>query len=482
MTDMTDLTLTKSLPSHTEAERMILGVVLLDNPVLSQAAATLVDGDFFLPSHRKIYRAMITLWNKGVGIDPLTLQEELRKANQLDEIDGPAYIASLFDGVPRFSNIDAYVQLVLEKSKLRQVIRAANLAMQASMEDLEPPEVIADRARVQLEAICAGGTGLMRSQPIFRYMNEVFDSNVVPKTTPTGFSQLDNVLLGGGLGIGDLTVVAARTSRGKSTLAMQIAANVADKWDTGGDLSDRKVVLFFSIEMTGRSLARRIATVKAELGWDSVKKNAYTHEELYRLDNLRDRVNYWLLQVSEVRRLTPRDIANECRAVRRQLGRLDLVVVDYLGLVQTGQPPVQRHLEIAYLMRELKIMAGEPGIEAPFIVPVQISRSGAMEQEITLEHLKESGAIEESSDKVMILQEPKRKDIKSDGTGYRVTMTLAKQREGQTATIGYEFLTNFGGFKEIPGTLKTGAVRVKGVTAGDLHDEEEEVTASNEAF
>src|SRR5215470_4460303 len=126
-----DITLDKALPSNSEAERLILGVILLDNVAINQAAENLKPDDFSLGSNRRIYEKMIALYERGQAIDPLTLQEELRRAGELDQVGGPAYIAALFDGVPRFSNIENYTKLVKGKSLLRKLISASNQVMQS---------------------------------------------------------------------------------------------------------------------------------------------------------------------------------------------------------------------------------------------------------------------------------------------------------------------------------------------------------------
>src|SRR5262245_5280723 len=148
-----DITLDRALPNNVEAERFILGAILLDNTTLNQAAEHLKPEDFFLVSHRRIFEKMLNLFESSRGIDPITLQEELRRAAELELVGGPAYIASLFDGVPRFSNIESYVELVKGKSMLRRLITSANQIMAMSFDDEEAPEEILDKAESLLLAI-----------------------------------------------------------------------------------------------------------------------------------------------------------------------------------------------------------------------------------------------------------------------------------------------------------------------------------------
>ena len=214
-----DFTLDKALPSSIEAERLILGVVLLDNVAINQAAENLKPDDFFIGSNRRIYEKMIALYERGQAIDPLTLQEELRRAGELDQVGGPAYIAALFDGVPRFSNIENYVELVKGKSMLRRLITSANQIMAMSFDDEEAPEVILDKAESMILAI-----GEDRIKQGFVHVGDVAarQLTVIEETAgreqlitgiPTGFADLDYMT--SGLQRGDLIIIAARPSMGK---------------------------------------------------------------------------------------------------------------------------------------------------------------------------------------------------------------------------------------------------------------------------
>src|SRR5262245_22391513 len=214
-----DFTLDKALPSSIDAERLILGVVLLDNVAINQAAENLKPDDFFIGSNRRIYEKMIALYERGQAIDPLTLQEELRRAGELDQVGGPAYIAALFDGVPRFSNIENYVELVKGKSMLRRLITSANQIMAMSFDDEEAPEVILDKAESMILAI-----GEDRIKQGFVHVGDVAarQLTVIEETAgreqlitgiATGFADLDYMT--SGLQRGDLIIIAARPSMGK---------------------------------------------------------------------------------------------------------------------------------------------------------------------------------------------------------------------------------------------------------------------------
>src|SRR5262245_16660119 len=218
-----DFTLDKALPSSIEAERLILGVILLDNVAINQAVENLKPDDLFLGSNRRIYDKMIALYERGQAIDPLTLQEELRRAGELEQVGGPAYIAALFDGVPRFSNIENYIKLVKGKSTLRRLITSANQIMAMAFDDEEEPEEILDRAESLILSI-----GEDRIKQGFVHIGDVAarQLTVIEETAgreqlitgiATGFADLDYMT--SGLQRGDLIIIAARPSMGKCVTA-----------------------------------------------------------------------------------------------------------------------------------------------------------------------------------------------------------------------------------------------------------------------
>ena len=211
------------MPSSIEAERLILGVVLLDNVAINQAVENLKPDDFFIGSNRRIYEKMIALYERGQAIDPLTLQEELRRAGELEQVGGPAYIAALFDGVPRFSNIESYVELVKGKLMLRRLITSANQIMAMAFDDEEAPEEILDKAESLILAI-----GEDRIKQGFVHIGDVAarQLTVIEESAgreqlitglATGFNDLDYMT--SGLQRGDLIIIAARPSMGKCMTA-----------------------------------------------------------------------------------------------------------------------------------------------------------------------------------------------------------------------------------------------------------------------
>ncbi len=263
-----DAALDKPMPNNVEAERLILGVILLDNSTINQAAERLKPDDFFLPSHRRIYEKMIYLYEQGRAIDPLTLQEELRRAGELEQVGGAAYIASLFDGVPRFSNLDNYTRITKGKSMLRQLIRAASQVMTMAFDEEEEPELILDQAErlilgVAEDRIKQGFTPLSQvAERQLKHIEEIAGHGQLITGIATGFKELD--LMTSGLQRGELIIVAARPSMGKCLAA-----------DAEIVLADGRIA---TIEEIYRSRAARLLTLGDDFKFKLAAPSAFVDD------------------------------------------------------------------------------------------------------------------------------------------------------------------------------------------------------------
>lgn len=462
-----DVTLERSLPNDEETEKMILGCIILDNNTWYQIPCDWTGHEFFNLSHRKVFEAMrrlmqnnrrVTVNRNGaeevhVGVDPITLQDELRIMAELDAVGGPAFIASLFDGVPRFSNIESYLDIVRRKYQQRRLITEAYALMLRAYDDDVEIEQVVNQAEESLFQLKTGAGGRMQAEWFDAVFERAWGPQARPRAIGTGMRQLDSLMLGGGVSPGDLVIVAARTSRGKSTFAMECAGGMCDQYQLS-DMESRPVGLFFALEQTKEALVRRIVADRAEISWESMQRWEFSREELDRVHNLVRRAQWWRLATYDIRRTTISDIAKECRRVRREAGRLDFVVVDHLSLIKLdkGVRYEKEYQEIGHLTSEMKTLAGERGIQAPFIVPTQVKREALNKKRFDVDDLRGSGAIEQDSDKVIILQMPEQED----DSGYDLEITLAKQREGQVGSVMARFSRAYGGFREIPGTRKTG--------------------------
>lgn len=445
--------LDKPMPSNLEAERLILGVILLDNKVLRQATEQLKPEDFFLPSHRQIYNAMLRLAENNAGIDPLTLQDALRIAGQFEQIGGAAYIASLFDGVPRFSNIRDYCALVKRASAMRQFITGAQLIMSMGFDNEDNPENVRAKVKSLLLGIDGIG-GVKRSLWASELLEGALNRQTNQHVLPTGITELDKLLRGGGLLPGDFFVIAARTSKGKSTLAMQISALVCDRYDTPEWQAKGRapVVLYVSLESDNEDVVDRIIGIKAQLSFDSLQKGAFLQDENQRRIHWLNRIGNWRLACCDVPRMGIEEVVREAEIIQSQEGALDLVVIDYLGLLNSQNKSKERIAFLEALTREIKLAAAD--LKCPMIVPVQINREGVKEgRKYRLDDLRGCGSIEQDATKVLLLQDPEAGQAEA---GYTIEAWLAKQRKGVVGMFNLFFDSSYGAFGQVEGSCRRG--------------------------
>lgn len=450
---MTEPNYEKPLPCNLEAERLVMGCIILakqQSVMISDAAKIISSDDFFLPSHRLLYAALLSLHEAGHQIDPVTLSDKLRIDGRLEQVGGPAYIASLLDGVPRFSDITNYCRIVKRCSAMRQYISGAALIMQMGFEDNESPEVIKQRAKQLLLGIDSLG-GTQQSEWTADLLEGALNRQASNGSLATGFYELDKLLRGGGLAPGDFFVIAARTSKGKSTLAMQIAGNVCDRYDSP-KVSTPPVSLYVSLESDNEDVVDRLLGMRAQLSFSSLQQGALTPDENQRRKHWLNRMANWRLAICDQARMSIADVVREAEIIKRQEGRLDLVAVDYLGLMNSQSNSKERLAQIESLTRDIKIAASE--LACPFIVPVQLNRLGLKEsRKYRLDDLRSSGSIEQDATKVLILQDPLYGQLEE---GYTIDAWLAKQRKGVVGTLNLFFNGSYGAFGEVHGSGKRG--------------------------
>ena len=443
-----DFTLEKGLPNNLEAERAILGAVLLDNMLINQAAERLRREDFFLDSHRRIYDQMLRLFEQGRGIDPITLQDLLRSAGDLDLVGGSAYIGSLFDGVPRFANIENYTKIVKDKSIIRQLITASNQIMATCFDDEEEAETLLDRAERMVLAI---GEERIRegfvpiSEVAKKQLTQIEDTALRGKWitgVATGFEELDGMTAG--LQHGELIIIAARPSMGKTALCLSIAQNAALSLQ---QQKPKSVVGIFSLEMSKEQLVNRLLCSQARVDAHRLRTGRLQKEEWKKLA-------YAVSDLAEARIFlddTPGISVLEMRAKARRLKNeqksLDLLIVDYLQLMSGRGRAESRQQEVSQISRELKMLAKE--LDVPLIALSQLSRAPEARtgNRPQLSDLRESGSLEQDADVVMFIY---REDVYKPETEKQniAEIIVGKQRNGPTGSVELVFLKEFTRFED----------------------------------
>src|SRR5688500_16323542 len=387
----------RTLPHNLEAERSVLGAILIDNDTFNVAAAILDQRAFFRDAHRRIFERMMELSERSQPIDLITLKEELERAGDLEEVGGPAYIASLVDGVPRSTNVEYYAQIVKEKATLRHLIFAANKILGNAYEADQEADLILDEAESGIFAVAEDRikSGFMAMRDLvkesFPKIEKLFEHKTFITGVPTGFDELDRKTRG--LQAGDLVIVAARPSMGKTSLVLNICQYVATHGGVAG---------FFSLEMSKESLFMRMLASEAKIDMYRLMSGQIGQKEYGQITHAMERLSEAKLFADDTAGIGALEMRAKARRLKAEHG-LSVLAIDYIQLL-TGRGRFEnRPLELASISRSLKGLAKE--LNVPIIVPYQLSRApGARSDERPeLSDLRESGALEQDADVVMLI-------------------------------------------------------------------------------
>jgi len=424
-----DAFLEKGMPCAVEIEKSVLGAVLLDNLVLAELSDLARLDDFYLESHRRIYRAMLKLSQAGQVVDFLTLSDALRLEGEFEQVGGATYLASLIDGVPRTNTLKPYLPILREKSTLRALIRfGAQVQARAIEAEDSSQEIItsAEKALLSLDRQTAKGglesageiTGrvISRIEQLFEQHQGSYAANT---GVSSGFPDID--ALTAGWQAPDLIILAARPSQGKTALALNFAEYAAK--------SDR-VVGFFSLEMSAEQLMSRTLAGQTQLDSHRLRSAYVERHEWDRLSDAWRRISEMKLWVDDSAALKSTQIRARAQRLALEQGQIDLVIVDYLQLVSNPLAARNRQEEVAGVSRDLKALAKD--LNCPVIALSQLSRG--IEKENRRPHLsdlRESGAIEQDADLVCFLHRDSKTPV--------VKFILAKQRNGPTGSCYLRF-------------------------------------------
>lgn len=428
-----DVTLEKTLPHNLDAERAVLGAILLDNVLLDQAEEILIADDFYLDGHRKIYSRMEALSSDSRAIDSLTLSEELQKNNELDLIGGVPYIASLLDGVPRMSNIEHYARIVKEKSLVRKLIHSANEILIRGISNEEDAGDLLEMAERSIFEISQQKIrrGFVPLQDLlagtYRHIEALYERKELITGISTGFVELDH--LTSGLQPSDLIIVAARPGLGKTSFALNIAQHAS--------VRHGKLVGLFSLEMAAQQLVVRLLCAEARVDGHKVRSGYLGKEDWSRLAKSMSTLSKASIFIDDTPGLSLAEMRSKARRLKAEQG-LDLIVLDYLQLMSGGPAGSRvrfenRQQEISAISRGLKSVAKE--LNVPLIAISQLSRAPEQrrgDHRPQLSDLRESGSIEQDADVVLFIYREdlyKKDDDASDESGV-AQIIIGKQRNG----------------------------------------------------
>lgn len=432
-----DITLEKGLPVNLDAERFVLGSILMDDAVFLQVAAALAADDFSLEKHRRIYQRMQELYNRAERIDRVSLAEELMRQNQLESCDGLSYLVSLDDGMPKLSNLDGYVRIVKDKALLRKIIFSSQkLIDRCLLQEDGPDEILANAEEGLLRLGEARATNSLANpaQIIEEFqggLNAFLDPSRRIKGISTGFSKFDEMT--GGLHPGELFILAARPSMGKTALALNIAQHVATR-------PPRGTVAVFSLEMSKESLLTRMMCAGARVDQQKFRAGYLNQDERRRLHHAAEELIEAPLFIDDTPGTTIMDIHAKLRRLRNEHD-LAMVVIDYLQLMSSRGRSENRNQEISAMSRGLKLLANE--LHVPLVVLSQLSRAPEQrpgDHRPQLSDLRESGSIEQDADLVAFIYreevyKPEREDLRG-----LADLMLSKQRNGPTGIVKLVFL------------------------------------------
>ncbi len=440
--------LDRGLPQNLEAERALLGSVLIDNGALNVALETLTRDDFFSDSHRLMFERMVAISERNRSIDLVTLSEELGKEGLLEKVGGASYLASLMDGVPVGStaSISEYSRIVKEKAIIRRLINASHNVIARCLEATDDPETLIDLAQSQVfdiaeQKVPSGFLGvkdIVKSS--FGTIDVLFDRGKRVTGVETGFVDLDNMT--SGLQPGELIIVAARPSLGKTALALNFATHAAIQGNPVG---------IFSLEMSKESLLIRLLCAEARIDSHKLRTGFSSRDDWSKMTQALGRLAEAPLYIDDAPALSVMQIRARARRMKAEKG-LSMLIVDYLQLITGAGRFENRTQEVSFISRSLKSIAKE--LHVPVVALSQLSRApeerpGHRPQ---LSDLRESGSIEQDADVVLfIFRQDVYKRAEEDGEqgepGGRTELIIGKQRNGPTGNVPVVFIKRYARFE-----------------------------------
>ncbi|MDT7540757.1 MAG: replicative helicase [Acidobacteriota bacterium] len=440
-----DQLLERPLPHSADAERAILGSIILDNALVNQAIELLRAEDFYVRAHAHVFRAMISMSERGAEINPILLGEELRREGVLEQVGGITIISELTYGLPHFTNLAAYAKVVKEKSLMRQLVKVANKITSEALEEEDEAQIILDHAEQMIFALADERTrqGFSHVKPvadhILEKVQEMGGRGSVLTGLTTGFSELDTMT--SGLQPTDLIIVAARPSMGKTSFCLTLAQNAA--------LQTGAVVGIFSLEMSKEALVMRMLCSEGHVDAHRFRNGFLSRDEWARMAGALGRLAETRIYIDDTPGISVLEMRAKARRLAAEQKRLDLIIVDYMQLMSgSSRRSESRQQEVSQISRELKGLAKE--LNVPLVALSQLSRApeARTDHRPQLADLRESGAIEQDADLVAFIYREEQYNRTEENAGL-AELIVAKQRNGPTGTVKLAFLKEFTRFENM---------------------------------
>ena len=431
-------------PQNLEAEESVLGAMMLSPGAIGAVSEEVDASDFYRESHAKIYRAALGLYARGEPVDAITLVDELEERGELEAAGGRVRIHELARLVPAAANAGHYARIVREMATLRGLIRTGSEIARLGWDRPGETDDLVDRAEQLLYELSQSRlTGefshietLLKES--FERITQLYEAGVDITGVPSGFRDLDRTT--SGFQPGNLIIVAARPSMGKSALALCMAANLAVRHETP--------VALFTLEMSKAEVTQRLMCSEAKVESQRLRTGKLAVDDWPRLTAACDKLAKAPIFVDDTGSITMMELRSKARRLKSQQPKLGLVVVDYLQLMTSGATAENRVQEVSQISRQLKVLARD--LEVPILALSQLSR--AVEQRHDkrpiLSDLRESGSIEQDADLVMFIYRDEYYNEESDQQGI-AEVALAKNRNGPTATEKLSFLKRYAKFSDL---------------------------------
>ena len=445
---MSPIELPSRIPPHNlDAERAVLGAVLLEGrEALPRVVEVLRPSDFYTEAHRSIYQSMLTLFDHGEPVDLLTLQEDLRRTDQLSLVGGPASLALLVEQGSVAAYLASYTTIVRDMAVLRELIQTATHIIGQAFEAKEDVQALVDDAERRIfglaERRLEGSAIHVKNilNDTFKYIERLYERQEHVTGVPTGLTKLDEMTAG--LQPSDLILIAGRPSMGKTAFALSIAQHVGIKL--------HMKVLVLSLEMSSQQLVQRLLSSEGRVDSLAVRTGRLQAQDWHRLTSAAGRLSEAPIFIDDSPGLSVLEVRAKARRMKAEHG-LDVIVIDYLQLMRGRANLDNRQQEISEISRSLKALAKE--LNVPVVALSQLSRAIETRGDNSprLSDLRESGALEQDADVIMFLHRPSfySKDAMEEEARKTAEVHIGKQRNGPTGKIEVAFLSQYARFENL---------------------------------
>ena len=419
----------RSLPQSIEAEQSVIGAMMIDKSAIAKVLEKLKEDDFYRDGHKIIYKAIQHMFSQDMAVDLVTLLEYLKTTDNLDKAGGVTYISDLSDSVPTTANLSSYIKIVEEKSTLRKLIKASTAIIEESYNSGDDVGKVIDIAQKKMFDI-AEKKDSKEYEPLsnvlergFLEIERLFNNKGEITGVGSGIKALDEKT--SGFQKGDMVLIAARPSMGKTTFSLNIAENAA--------LKEGKSVVIFSLEMSKEQLAYKLLCSQASVDMLKLRTGNLDDDDWERIARATGPLSKAKVYIDDTAGLSVMEMRSKCRKIKMEYG-IDMILIDYLQLMSGSSGSDNRQQEVSEISRSIKALAKE--MECPVIALSQLSRAPEQraDHRPMLSDLRESGSIEQDADVVMFLyrDEYYNKESEEKGIGECI---IAKQRNGPVGTV-----------------------------------------------